>query len=176
MHARPDFRFAPSQWKTSLQSNAVCHWLGANLESAQHAIILDLKLWSCDPHVFATHAALYDTRCCVTTWPFWFLEPLSHFLAINLLKLLNCRTHMFRAFVSTSPGLDSIPSTGIAWTSKLVQRGVCKFPWLIRGQKFKFVICIIISETLFHMHLHKILSICVTQDSRELPLCWRNEQ
>ena len=26
--------FAPSQWETSLQSNAVSHWLGANLESA----------------------------------------------------------------------------------------------------------------------------------------------
>ena len=25
---------APSQWETSLQSNAVSHWLGANLESA----------------------------------------------------------------------------------------------------------------------------------------------
>ena len=26
-------RLAPSQWETSLQSNAVSHWLGANLES-----------------------------------------------------------------------------------------------------------------------------------------------
>ena len=39
---RPDFNKyradswrAPSQWETSLQSNAVSHWLGANLESAQ---------------------------------------------------------------------------------------------------------------------------------------------
>ena len=31
---RADSRFAPSQWETSLQSNAVSHWLGANLESA----------------------------------------------------------------------------------------------------------------------------------------------
>ena len=31
---RADYRFAPSQWERSLQSNAVCHWLGANLESA----------------------------------------------------------------------------------------------------------------------------------------------
>ena len=29
-----DSRFAPSQWETSLQSNAVSHWLGAKLESA----------------------------------------------------------------------------------------------------------------------------------------------
>ena len=31
---RADSRFDPSQWKTSLQSNVVSHWLGANLESA----------------------------------------------------------------------------------------------------------------------------------------------
>ena len=29
-----DSRLAPSQWETSLQSNVVSHWLGANLESA----------------------------------------------------------------------------------------------------------------------------------------------
>ena len=29
-----DSRLAPSQWQTSLQSNAVSHWLGANLESS----------------------------------------------------------------------------------------------------------------------------------------------
>ena len=34
IHAhRADSRFAPSQWETSLQSNAVSHWLGTNLES-----------------------------------------------------------------------------------------------------------------------------------------------
>ena len=31
---RVDSRLATSQWETSLQSNAVSHWLGANLESA----------------------------------------------------------------------------------------------------------------------------------------------
>ena len=31
--ARADSRLAPIQWETSLQSNAVSHWLGANLES-----------------------------------------------------------------------------------------------------------------------------------------------
>ena len=29
-----DSRLAPSQWETSLQSNAVSYWLGANMESA----------------------------------------------------------------------------------------------------------------------------------------------
>ena len=33
-YCRADFRFAHNQWETSLQSNAVSHWLGANLESA----------------------------------------------------------------------------------------------------------------------------------------------
>ena len=31
---RADSRFAPSQWETSFQSNAVSRWLGANVESA----------------------------------------------------------------------------------------------------------------------------------------------
>ena len=31
---RADSRLAPSQWERSLQSNAVSHWMGANLESA----------------------------------------------------------------------------------------------------------------------------------------------
>ena len=31
---RADSRFVPSRWETSLQSNVVSHWLGANLESA----------------------------------------------------------------------------------------------------------------------------------------------
>ena len=30
---RTDSKFVPSQWKTSSPSNAVSHWLGANLES-----------------------------------------------------------------------------------------------------------------------------------------------
>ena len=30
---RSNSRFAPSQWETSLQSNAVSHWQGANLQS-----------------------------------------------------------------------------------------------------------------------------------------------
>ena len=36
---RADSWFAPSQWQTSLQSNAVSHWLGANLESALYICV-----------------------------------------------------------------------------------------------------------------------------------------
>ena len=38
---RTDSRFAPSQWEMSLQSNAVSHWLGANLKSA----LIFLRVW-----------------------------------------------------------------------------------------------------------------------------------
>ena len=33
-----DYRLEPSQWETSSQCNAVCHWLGANLETTLHHI------------------------------------------------------------------------------------------------------------------------------------------
>ena len=36
-----DSRLAPSQWETSLQSNVISHWLGANLESALNNISSD---------------------------------------------------------------------------------------------------------------------------------------
>ena len=42
MEYRADSRFAPSQWETSLQSNAISHSLGANLESA-----LETCTWFC---------------------------------------------------------------------------------------------------------------------------------
>ena len=42
---RADSRFAPSQWETSLQSNAVSHWLGSSLESALLCICASVKVW-----------------------------------------------------------------------------------------------------------------------------------
>ena len=41
---KADSRFAPSQWETSLQSNAVSNWLGANLESA---LTMSVELDAC---------------------------------------------------------------------------------------------------------------------------------
>ena len=60
---RADSRLAPSQWETSLQSNAVSHWLGANLESALAYIRY---------HIF-TNNSIYlqyfqDFHHDVTTW------------------------------------------------------------------------------------------------------------
>ena len=37
---KADSRLVPSQWEMSLQSNAVSHWLGANLESDHNARII----------------------------------------------------------------------------------------------------------------------------------------
>ena len=44
MHTRPDSRFVPSQWETALLCNDVSHWLGANLESVLHTLLLCLVL------------------------------------------------------------------------------------------------------------------------------------
>ena len=40
VYSRADSRLAPSQWETSLQSNAVSHLLGANLESALYSVLI----------------------------------------------------------------------------------------------------------------------------------------
>ena len=40
-----DSRLAPSQWEMSLQSNAISHWLGANLESALYTLLMTSSAW-----------------------------------------------------------------------------------------------------------------------------------
>ena len=54
---RADSQFAPSQWDTSLQSNAISHWLGANLESAlfQCHFIIMLLVRFCQYLFFFTY-------------------------------------------------------------------------------------------------------------------------
>ena len=42
---RADTRFATSQWEMSLQSNAVSHWLDANLESTLSCILQQRSLY-----------------------------------------------------------------------------------------------------------------------------------
>ena len=42
---RTECRFAPSQWETPLQSKAVSHWLGANLESAVRNMSYTIWFW-----------------------------------------------------------------------------------------------------------------------------------
>ena len=50
-YSRADSRFAPSQWETSLQSNAVSHWLGVNLESALLFCVWPLNVRHIPKHV-----------------------------------------------------------------------------------------------------------------------------
>ena len=45
-------RFAPSQWETSLQSNAVSHWLDANLKSALYKLHDYLITQTCGTLIF----------------------------------------------------------------------------------------------------------------------------
>ena len=56
---RADSRLAASQWEMSLQSNAVSHWLGANLESAPSMEIIDWRCtfidWAVVMHLFCFH-------------------------------------------------------------------------------------------------------------------------
>ena len=52
-----DFRFAPSQWETSLQSNAVSHLLGANLESA-------LRLHGWIPSILSSANNSFEDQIC----------------------------------------------------------------------------------------------------------------
>ena len=54
--SKTDSRLAPSQWETSLQSNAVSHWLGANLESALCIL--------CNPYPESHREAHIDTEKC----------------------------------------------------------------------------------------------------------------
>ena len=71
-----DSRLAPSQWETSLQSNAVSHWLGANLESTLYYIYWDsdcvLNLswrgfcWRYDPSTCTGAHTLYEV---FKIWP-----------------------------------------------------------------------------------------------------------
>ena len=44
--SRADSKFAPKQWETSLQSNVVSHWLGANLQSALDMVTQGARAWA----------------------------------------------------------------------------------------------------------------------------------
>ena len=82
---RTDSRFAPSQWETSLQSNAVSHWLGANLESALDMVISNYlsnrKLQRCNRWSWWMKTQFYPTIC-------WACDYLST-LDIKLIHISN---------------------------------------------------------------------------------------
>ena len=57
---RADSRFAPSQWEMSLRSNAVSHWLDANLESAL-CLTNQLGTWNNDENWLIFNGAKHGT-------------------------------------------------------------------------------------------------------------------
>ena len=68
---RADSRPAPSQWETSLQSIAVSHWLGANLESAPMYVTNTWKGWqlACQPCTGLVSAQyIYDMLWTFRLW------------------------------------------------------------------------------------------------------------
>ena len=57
---RADSRLAPSQWETSLQSNVISHWLGANLESVLYTAFIVVRPQRC--------RRCGRQRCCPSLW------------------------------------------------------------------------------------------------------------
>ena len=64
---RADLRLAPSLWEMSLQSNAVSHWLCANLESALHESLMCLKR----SYLFLKRLKSDTGSDCIPTCPPW---------------------------------------------------------------------------------------------------------
>ena len=62
---RADSRFAPSQRETSLQSNAVSHWLGANLEFAAPGECKSCKHALCQTRSAPTCAYVWHVTSCL---------------------------------------------------------------------------------------------------------------
>ena len=71
-HPRVASRLAPSQWETSLQSNAISHWLGANLESALPSLI---HYWGLPASVgYSLCNIWWVTKSTVGSIPWWWKE------------------------------------------------------------------------------------------------------
>ena len=66
MH-RADSRFVPSQYEMSLQSNAISHWLGTNLESA---LMQDTDITFTEGAVLSTKIVILSHCCLVSDNPY----------------------------------------------------------------------------------------------------------
>ena len=95
-NGRVDSRFAPCQWETSLRSNAVSHWLGANLESA-----LTGAWWG-----------LYVSGDCVTT------------NSVNTWSSVQWRYHLKHCTNKLSWHLDIFLSRKYIWKCRSFCRGL----------------------------------------------------
>ena len=82
-----DARFVPSQWETSLQSNTVSHWLGANLASALRYI---------RPHI---QTPIYENRKYNQNAHMNFVIIVSYFVLVLLVSVRPNGIFITRLFV-----------------------------------------------------------------------------
>ena len=92
---RADCRLAPSQWETSLQSNTVSNWLGANLESA---------LQYYDP----AYQCINFSRL---QWIFWYL--LNEIQSLKYWRYLNWAPNATRIYFNFSSLLEMFSSNSL---------------------------------------------------------------
>ena len=87
---RADSRLAPSQWETSLRSNTVSHWLGANPESAlwYEKGYRGVPVWK--QYITADPIKLSSIHCnqpsLLTVSPFFPSWALSSLLIFNVIR------------------------------------------------------------------------------------------
>ena len=79
MGIRADSRLAPNQWETSLQSNAVSHWLGTNLESA---------LGDSHSYPFNRDAIYSQDNMFILNW-----SPLVSSIVVIVMDILSHKSH-----------------------------------------------------------------------------------
>ena len=126
MKCRADSRLAPSQWETSLQSNAVSHWLGANLESA-------LK---CMAPVPWEKQQTQITRWCWRGYQHWLVRPFTAELVTRPVKCQQMFPHGSRvrmALFYVICRMTSLGETLLTW-SGMIHRKRTQGPFSICGR------------------------------------------
>ena len=86
---KADSRLAPSQWEMAFQSNAVPHWLGANLESALHPCMYDKS------QKWRPHQVKWRVLFPVTDWPLHLINLERGVIALVKLLCLSTHHHWF---------------------------------------------------------------------------------
>ena len=87
---RAESSSAPSQWETSLQSNAIYHWLGANLESALicwHQLA-DPHTWWTPQYVGQLHIRTKHINC------IWNIKRTMKLRMFSIFDLLNTQKYL----------------------------------------------------------------------------------
>ena len=114
---RAESRLAPSQWEMSLQSNAISHWLGANLESALDLKICELFSYICSLQTSTTHV--------------WFIFISDFSMPINLMAL--CKT-------AVSPLLMCWRYYSLAWSHQIYFDYIVVYEW--KSTLLEYVLCV----------------------------------